>query len=175
MRCRWHACALVLLLASALPAAAQDLDRDGLADSLEQALLERFLPTLVLSAGECDERPASMVPGSADPVVAARDGTIYGHVAPRGGASGRAEIELKYFHLWARDCGRPQHALDVERVSALLHAPGLDAPVDVWQAAYWYAAAHEGTVCDASSGATGTTLRASASGPFVYVSREPGW
>jgi hypothetical protein len=164
--------ALMALLLCAVPAVAQDLDRDGLPDSLEQALLERFLPTLVLSAGECDGRPASMIPWSPHPSIAVRDGTLYGHVALRAHRPGeRAEVEIRYFHLWGRDCGRPSHELDVERVSALVHAAGLDAPIEAWEAGYWYAAAHEGTICDASSGATAATLRATTGGPYVYVSR----
>lgn len=155
----------------AAPGLAQDLDRDGIADRLEQALLERFRPTFVLSAGECDGQPATMTPWAADPVVLDRSGTIYGHVALRGAPPGRVEIEIKYFHLWARDCGRPSHALDTERVSALVHAPALDAAIDEWRADYWYAAAHEGTVCDASSGAAAEALRATGVGPYVYVSR----
>jgi hypothetical protein len=163
-----------LLAACALcasPAAAQDLDHDGLADEFEQALLDRFVPTLVLSAVECDGLPATLEPWSADPRVVDRSGTVYGHVALRAARPGRVEIEIKYFHLWGRDCGRPSHAFDVERVSALIHAPSLEAPADAWQAAYWYAAAHEGTVCDASSGATAESVRATGVGPYVYVSR----
>jgi hypothetical protein len=162
---------LALSLVVAAPAAGQDLDRDGLSDSLEQALLERFLPTFVLSAGECDGLPAAMLAGTRDPRVALRDGTIYGHVTPRQGTPERAEIEIKYFHLWSRDCGRPSHALDVEHVSALVHATSLGAPAEAWEAEYWYAAAHAGTVCDASSGALADTLRAAHGGPYVYVSR----
>ena len=166
---------LVVLLASlalsAGGAAAQDLDGDGLEDSLEQSLLERFVPTLVLSAGECQGLPASFVPWASDPLVVDRDGTLYGHVALRSTASDLVEVEIKYFHLWARDCGRPSHALDIEHVSALVHATRLDAPLEQWQAAYWYAAAHEGTVCDASSGAAAAVVRAERGGPYVYVSR----
>jgi hypothetical protein len=168
-------CAVPILLSACVlwagPVVAQDLDRDGLADQLEQALLERFAPTLVLSAGECDGQPATLEPWALDPRVIDRSGTVYGHVALRAARPGRVEIEIKYFHLWGRDCGRPSHALDIERVSALVHAPRLDAPADDWQAAYWYAAAHEGTVCDASSGAAAQAVRATAVGPYVYVSR----
>lgn len=164
--------AALLALTCHTGALAQDLDRDGLADALEQALLERFLPTFVLSAGECAGLPASFVPDVEHPRVQERDGTIYGHVSLRSAADATpVEIEIKYFHLWARDCGRPSHALDVERVSALVSAPSRDAPMEDWQAQYWYAAAHEGTVCDAGSGARATALRAETVGPFVYVSR----
>lgn len=167
--------AIQILVAACLlwagPSTAQDLDRDGLPDRLEQALLDRFSPTLVLSAGECDGQPATMQPWTADPQVADRSGTVYGHVALRSAGPGDVEVEIKFFHLWGRDCGRPSHALDLERVSALVHASRLDAPADEWEAAYWYAAAHEGTVCDASSGAAAEALRATGVGPYVYVSR----
>jgi hypothetical protein len=162
--------ALLALSAAPAPALAQDGDRDGLADSLEQALLERFLPTFVLSADECDGLPAVMLPGARDPRVIGKDGTIYGYVTPRHRSPG-VEVEIKYFHLWSRDCGRPSHTLDAEHVSALIQAPAIDAPLDAWRAEYWYAAAHEGTVCDASSGARAEAIRAAASGPYVYVSR----
>jgi hypothetical protein len=166
------AAVLVLGLCRATPAGAQDLDRDGLDDGLEQALLEGFLPTFVLSADECDGLPASLVTGRGDPVVATRDGTIYGHVARRSppGAT-PIDLELKFFHLWGRDCGRPSHALDVERVAALVRAPSLHTPAGEWTALYWYAAAHEGTVCDASSGGAAEAVRANNRGPYVYVSR----
>jgi hypothetical protein len=168
---------LDLLLAAsltqvALPAGA-DLDADGLDDGIEQRLLEHFRPTFVLSAGECDEAPARFEPGAAHPTVVARDGTIYGQATPvRIGTGERTGagfiVELKYFHLWSHDCGRAGHALDAEHVSALVDAAG--APGD-WRAVYWYAGAHENTVCDASSGARAATLRAETVGPFVYVSR----
>jgi hypothetical protein len=170
MTCTRAVVSLCLLVGA--PAWAQDLDRDGLPESLEQVLLDRFVPTLVLDAAECDGAPAAFKPGAVDPVVVARDGTLYGHVAARAtGDGGGIEVEIKYFHLWDRDCGRPSHKLDVEHVSGLLWAPALDAPIAAWQARYWYAAAHEGTICDASSGAAAVALRAVTVGPYVYVSR----
>ena len=153
------------------PVVAQDLDRDGLSDRLEQALLERFAPTLVLSAGECDGQPATLEPWAAiraSSIAAARS-MATSRFAPL--RPGDVEIEIKYFHLWGRDCGRPSHALDIERVSTLVRAARLDAAPEEWQAAYWYAAAHEGTVCDASSGAAAQAVRATTVGPYVYVSR----
>jgi hypothetical protein len=164
--------AVCLAGAIAVPAGAQDLDADGLPDAIEDALLARFVPTLILSAGECDGLPASFVPGLDDPRLAARDGTLYGQVTPRPDTlPGGAAIEIKFFHLWVRDCGRPSHALDAEHVSALLTAPSLTAPPDDWRAVYWYASAHAGTICDASSGARAPALRAERVGPYVYVSR----
>ena len=67
---------LIILLAAAIPAAAQDLDRDGLPDTLEQSLLDRFAPTLLLARGECDTAPASFVPFRSDPIVKAKDGSL---------------------------------------------------------------------------------------------------
>ena len=144
-------------------ASAQDLDHDGLEDAFEQALLERFIPTFYVSAGECDGLPAAFAPGTADPAVAARNGTIHGRAFPA--ANGR--VELQYFHLWARDCGRGGHALDAEHVSALIEP----LPDGSWAATLWYAAAHEDTFCDHSTGARATTLGAVSAGPRVYISR----
>lgn len=155
--------AIVLLALWAPVASAQDLDRDGLDDHFEQSLLERFIPTFYVSAGECDALPAAFAPGTAHPTVAARNGTIHGRAFP----SADGGVELQYFHLWARDCGRGGHALDAEHVSALLEP----SPDGTWSARLWYAAAHEDTFCDHSTGARATTLGAESAGPRVYVSR----
>ncbi|MBY0497594.1 MAG: hypothetical protein K2Y23_25595 [Cyanobacteria bacterium] len=135
--------AVCLALAAAVPAAAQDGDRDGISDPLEQALLDRFAPTLVLAAGECDTAPASFVPFRSDPIVRAKDGTLYGQAFPVASRNGRATIELHYFHLWSRDCGRFGHDLDVEEVSAIVSASHVDVPASLWMADAWYAAAVE--------------------------------
>jgi hypothetical protein len=155
--------ALALLLSSALSATAQDLDRDGLDDAFEQVLLQRFLPVFYVSAGECDGLPASFVRGTEHPVVAARNGTIHGRAFP----AFEGAVELHYFHLWARDCGRGGHDLDAEHVSALIE-PQADG---TWAARLWYAAAHEDTICDQSSGARAATLGAVTAGARVYISR----
>lgn len=152
----------VLVLSLPLAAQTLDLDRDGLDDALEQALIGQFAPTLLLSAKECDSQPAEFRPGAARPQVAARNGTIYARVAPHGPRS----VEVQYFHLWARDCGRFGHDLDVEHVSALLiQRDGR------WLAEAWYTAAHEGTMCDASAIARASALDARDRGPSVWVSR----
>jgi hypothetical protein len=153
------------VLSTALAAAKPDLDRDGLPDQLEQALLDRFAPELILAAGECDLAPAEMTPGFKDPVALARNGVIYGQAFRKNART----IELHYFHLWTRDCGRAGHALDAEHVSALLEAPRPDAPAKRWQARYWYAAGHQGTVCDSSSGARAAALNATTHGPRVWI------
>jgi hypothetical protein len=162
---------IAICLAVSVPAGAQDRDRDGLADHMEQALLDRFAPTLLLARGECDVAPASFAPFAAQPRVVARDGTLYGQAFPIAAAGGRAQIELHYFHLWSRDCGRLGHDLDAEHVSAILSAVQSDSAADEWIADAWYAAAHEGSACDASSGAVASALGAERAGPHVFVSR----
>ncbi len=144
-----------------------DLDRDGFPDKLEQLLLERFAPEFVLAAAECDGLPAELVPGVLHPQVLARNGTVYGQASP---VAGSRLVELHYFHLWGRDCGRAGHALDAEHISALIEADRIDAPPKKWKARYWYAAGHEGTVCDRSTGARAAPLHAVEHGPPVWVS-----
>jgi hypothetical protein len=158
-------------IACAAPAASQDLDRDGIADHLEQALLEKFAPTLLLARGECDGVPASFVPNVLAPRVLARDATLYGQAFRVPSTGDRVLVELHFFHLWAKDCGRRGHDLDVEHVSAIVFAPGLESPASTWIADVWYAAAHQGSVCDASSGARASVIGAAVSGPRVFVSR----
>jgi hypothetical protein len=162
---------IVLYLAVAASAAAQDLDRDGLPDRLEQMLLEKFAPTLLLARGECDGLPASFAPLSTTPRVRAKDATLYGQAFRVAAVSDRVAIELHFFHLWANDCGRIGHDLDAEHVSAIVSASRLDAPPLAWIAEAWYAAAHEDSVCDASSGANARVIGAEAAGPRVFVSR----
>jgi hypothetical protein len=161
----------VLGLAMAIPAAAQDVDRDGISDQLEQQLLDRFAPTLLLARGECDSAPASFEPFRSEPLVRAKDGTLYGQAFPSQSSEGRARIELHFFHLWSRDCGRIGHDLDAEHVSAIVSAARRDAPSSLWIADVWYAAAHQGSACDASSGARSRAIGAEANGPRVFVSK----
>jgi hypothetical protein len=162
---------LVIGLAAATSAAAQDLDRDDLPDHFEQTLLDRFAPTLLLARGECDTAPASFMPFRSDPFVHAKDGTIYGQVFAIPSSDGRQRIELHFFHLWERDCGRLGHELDAEHVSAIVSAPRRNAPASSWVADAWYAAAHEGSACDASSGAQARAIGAEANGPRVFISK----
>lgn len=158
-----------LLLAAALLSGADD-DRDGLDDGWEQRMLERFAPRLYLSEGECDVRPAEFAPHEAAPRALARNGTLYGKVTPWDGEPG-AWVEIHYYHLWANDCGRLAHPLDVERVSVLVEGPAPQAPPEQWRAAFWFAAAHEDTVCDGSHGAKAAWLKAEIGGATVWVSR----
>lgn len=158
---------LMLAICTAPAAWAADLDLDGLNDDFEQALLERFRPVFMLSATECDMLPSEFLAGAKDPIKPVRNGTIYGQVFPFDKDGTR--IEIHYFHLWARDCGRGSHNLDAEHVSVLIEArPG--APAEEYKAKYWQSAAHEGTVCDAAHGARAEDLAAETSGATIWVS-----
>ena len=151
--------------------AGTDSDKDGLSDAMEQVLLERFVPRFRLSAGECDERPAWFAEDVRRATALRRNGTIYGQVTPRGkDARGQALIEVHYYDPWSKDCGRKGHVLDAEHVSVLLTAERGNAPASEWRARYWFAAAHEATMCDMSQVATGVSLRAEVRGPEVWIS-----
>ncbi|UWZ82748.1 hypothetical protein [Occallatibacter riparius] len=144
---------------------AQDSDRDGLSDSLEAALLARFSPVFMVSRTDCSVMPARFVRQITKPTVMEDDGTIYGQAFPRKDRPG--EVELHYYHLWRKDCGELGHALDAEHVSALIH---LDGDADSAKALYWYAAAHEDTVCDASHLARAKSVAAEDHGATVWIS-----
>lgn len=152
--------------AASLPVFAQapDTDHDGLSDAFEQGLLERFQPSFLISRHDCSNRPSRFTPAVAVPTVSAQDGTVYGQAFPRA----IGEVELHFYHLWATDCGRMGHMLDTEHVSALLRGSGSD-PAQ-WTAVYWYAAAHEDTVCDASQITRAVTVDAQTHGPRVWIS-----
>jgi hypothetical protein len=163
----------VAACASAQAVAPVDSDADGLSDTLEDALLQRFAPQFMLSSNDCSVRPARFEPGLAVPMVAADDGTIYGQATPHAvAAGGTREVEVHFYHLWRRDCGRMGHALDAEHVAVLLRAlPGAStANAKDWHAVYWYAAAHEDTVCDASQMTRASTLHAEDRGARVWIS-----
>jgi hypothetical protein len=142
-----------------------DSDRDGLSDALENALLMQFAPRFLVSVSDCSVRPAEFVPLRTKPIVESENGTIYGQAFPRAGQSD--QVELHYYHLWRRDCGDLGHNLDAEHVSALVSRD----KAENWKALYWYAAAHEDTVCDASQIARASTLDAELRGPQVWISR----
>ena len=142
-----------------------DTDHDGLSDADEAALLAKFSPTFMISKDDCSDRPAQFVPGNKSPTVLAEDGTVYGQASPRKGAA--EEVELHYYHLWRKDCGEMGHHLDAEHVAVLVHTAA--SPGDA-KAVYWYAAAHEDTVCDASHLARASTLHAQEHGATFWVS-----
>lgn len=147
------------------PNATEDNDHDGLSDALEDALLAQFAPQFMVSADDCSGRPAVFVPFQEMPVVQAENGTIYGQVFPRSGYAD--QVEVHYYHLWRTDCGEMGHNLDTEHVSALL----VRDQTSKWKALYWYAAAHEDTVCDASQITRAATVHAEEHGPRVWISR----
>jgi hypothetical protein len=156
----------------ALPAPAQDTDHDGLSDAFEAALLQQFAPRFMISSHDCSGEPALFAPGTSSPEISRENGTIYGQAFPRS-VSGRQrsslEIELHYYHLWRTDCGRMGHPLDAEHLSALLRGSGNNTKD--WHAVYWYAAAHEDTVCDASQVTRASTLGAEEHGATVWISQ----
>lgn len=155
-----------LSFAQATPTAdARDLDHDGIADSLEQSLLEKFRPRFLISTRDCASQPAEFVTGALEPVIAARNGAVYGQVFSPAPES----VEIHYFLLWDRDCGRNGHAFDVEHVSALLASASALQP-ETAKASLWYAGAHEDTVCDTSSATRASSLGAEEHGPKVWVS-----
>lgn len=157
------------------PNAAADSDQDGISDAVEQALLAQFAPEFIIGRHDCATAPAQFAPDLPSPTATAEDGTIYGQVfpaAPIGGdrsAPGMA-VEIHYYLLWSRDCGPHGHPLDTEHVAVLVSAPGHDPAAAQWKAVYWYAAAHENTVCDMSQITRASTLHAEESGARVWIS-----
>lgn len=145
--------------------AAPDQDRDGISDAVEQAVLEQFRPQLLISAGECDGLPAEFMSGVKTPKVAARNGTLYARVSPFTARPGEW-IEVHYYHLWARDCGRRSHLLDAEQAAVLLERLHGE-----WIARYWWAAAHEETLCERSNAARASWLKAEKQGARLWISR----
>jgi hypothetical protein len=151
--------------------AAIDSDRDGLPDALEQALAAQFLPTFMVSADDCSDLPARFDPASSMPTPLADDGTVYAQVTPISGSAIPSAVEAHFYHLWRRDCGRLGHPLDAEHVSAVLVPDHPEALASTpWHAAFWYAAAHEDTVCDASQLSRARTLHAETHGPAIWIS-----
>jgi hypothetical protein len=154
------------------PALAQiDSDQDGLTDELEQALLVEFAPRFLIGQGDCSNVPAEFQPGILAPQVKTENGAIYGQIFPaKDLIDGASVVEIHYYHLWRIDCGRHGHPLDPEHVSVLVRASGPDLRVATWKALYWYAAAHENTVCDVSQIARASTLHAEDAGPSIWIS-----
>lgn len=163
--------ALLLCLLCSCMLCAQDSDHDGLSDEFEQHLLEKFQPQLMISREDCAVAPAFFQPDGTEPVAVERDGTIYGQAFVRRiSAGGPVLVELHYYDLWEKDCGRMGHLLDAEHVSVLVTADGMMMPASAWKALYWYAAAHEDTVCDSSTVAPAAMLQAEDRGARVWVS-----
>lgn len=147
------------------PGLTVDSDHDGLSDALENALLLQFAPRFMVGSDDCSGRPAQFVPFQIKPTVQDENGTIYGQAFPRAGHAD--QVELHYYHLWRVDCGEKGHNLDWEHVSALLHR----SQTAQWKALYWYSAAHEDTVCDASQMTRAAAVHAELSGPEIWISR----
>ena len=165
---------LPLLLAVHLDAQAvvgPDTDHDGLSDGLEQRLLLQFAPDFRIGVDECAGLPAQFAPEIRVPTPVGEDGTIYGQIFPvRGSDPAHPLAEVHFYHLWDRDCGSHGHALDTEHVAVLLRASDVDLTTAKWRAEYWYAAAHESTVCDVSQIARASTLGAETKGAKVWIS-----
>ena len=153
-----------------------DSDGDGLSDALEQRLLEQFAPRFMVGRNDCSGLPAEFAPNLSMPTVATEDGTIYGQAFPvvRAAAGPEVgeepEVELHYYHLWRLDCGERSHPLDTEHVAVLVRASQSDMEQAAWKAIYWYAAAHEQTVCDVSQIARASTLHAEDKGAQIWIS-----
>ncbi len=150
-----------------------DLDRDGIPDSVEQSLLERFLPNFLVSAADCDVAPSLFLGGAIDPVGLQQDGTIYGQAFAKSTSVAGEKgvlVELHFYHLWQRECGKASRTLDVEHVSALVTASSMTAPAADWVALYWYASARQGTMCDKSHAVGAGLIHAIDRGPTVSVS-----
>ena len=153
------------------PAIHVDSDHDGLSDDVEQALLEQFRPTFIVGREDCSAVPAEFKAEIVTPTVEAENGTIYGQVFPaRRAADNQPLAEIHYYHLWKRDCGPHGHPLDTEHVAVLVRASGRPPASATWTAMYWYAAAHENTVCDVSQIARASTLHAEDHGAKVWIS-----
>ena len=170
---------LVLLCAALSPAEqapkelgpAEDSDSDGISDAIEQSLLTQFAPTFMVSGKECSGLPAEFFSGTHSPRVRTANGTIYGEVFPaKTVSSSQAAAEVHFYHLWKQDCGAHGHLLDAEHVSVLVQASTGDLSTATWKALYWYAAAHQNTVCDASQITRAATVNAEDHGATVWIS-----
>jgi hypothetical protein len=148
-----------------------DSDGDGLSDALEQSLLDQFAPAFMIGRNDCSTMPSEFWPDSSESIVKAENGSIYGQVFPAKTSNAtQPVVEIHYYHLWKKDCGAHPHALDAEHVSALVEPSGSDLASTKWRAKYWYAAAHENTVCDVSQIARASTLHAEDRGAKIWIS-----
>ena len=152
---------------------ALDSDHDGLSDAVEQSLLLQFAPTFLVGRKDCSNIPAEFAPNIAKPTVEQENGTIYGQVfLSKSSTKDVPVVELHFYHLWRVDCGEHGHPLDAEHVAALVSGSSADLASAHWQAVYWYAAAHENTVCDVSQIARASTLDATDHGARVWISPD---
>jgi hypothetical protein len=149
-----------------------DADHDGMSDELEQALLIQFAPTFMVGRQDCSRIPAEFRSNVRTPELKAENGTIYGQVFPaKISTDDTLAAEIHFYHLWRRDCGGHGHPLDTEHVSVLVRASDSHLSSAKWKAIYWYAAAHENTVCDVSQIARASTLYAEDRGAKVWISQ----
>lgn len=167
----------VLCTISPVSASAQDADsdHDGLSDRSEQALFDQFAPTFMVARRDCSNVPAEFFPDTLTPLVLEENGTIYGQAFPsKLSTPGHPAVELHFYHLWRTDCGLHGHHLDAEHVAVLVrtsNSEGAKHGDDTrWHAEFWYAAAHENTVCDVSQIARASTLHAVDHGAKVWIS-----
>lgn len=150
---------------------AADSDHDGMSDALEQKLLAQFKPVFMVGRHDCSDIPAEFRTDVMTPETELENGTIYGQVFPaKPSTDSRPLVEIHYYHLWHKDCGPHGHPLDTEHVSVLVQASDSHLFSTTWKAIYWYAAAHENTVCDVSQIARASTLRAEDNGATVWIS-----
>lgn len=148
-----------------------DSDGDGLSDDLEQDLLTQFAPVFMVAKDDCAGVPGEFRFGVSRPTLKTENGTIYGQVFPaKTSTEEQPEVEIHYYHLWKQDCGAHGHPLDAEHVSVLVRSAGGKPSSAKWKAIYWYAAAHEDTVCDVSQIARASTLHAEDHGARVWIS-----
>jgi hypothetical protein len=148
-----------------------DSDHDGISDPVEQALLEQFRPNFMVAAHDCSNLPAEFQVDVKAPQPKIENGTIYGQVfLSKESTANSPAAEIHYYHLWRRDCGGHGHPLDSEHVAVLVRASDTNLPSATWKAVYWYAAAHEKTVCDVSQIARASTLHAEDHGARIWIS-----
>ncbi|MDE1175876.1 MAG: hypothetical protein PW789_04650 [Edaphobacter sp.] len=61
-----------------VPGSRVDSDGDGLSDALEQTLLDKFVPEVMVSGQDCSAMPGELLTNTATPYVLADNGTLYG-------------------------------------------------------------------------------------------------
>jgi hypothetical protein len=172
---RWLVLSFLLhsLAIAAQNAQPADSDKDGLSDDIEQSLLTQFSPHFYVGQHDCAGLPAAFQPGLLQPTPQAEDGTVYGQVFPVKIAGVTDPlVEIHFYDLWGRDCGAHGHQFDAEHVAVLVQASDRDLSAAKWKAVYWYAAAHENTVCDVSQLARASALKAEEDGAQVWISPD---